>query len=109
MKRGDIVTVAISGDFGKPRPAVIVQSETLTRYSTSFIICQMTSVLTDLPQFRMTIDPSEGNGLRSRSQIMVDRPTTVRKDRVGQKIGSLSVSDINRLNKVLLSAFGLFD
>ena len=27
IKRGDIVTCALSGDYGKPRPAVVVQSD----------------------------------------------------------------------------------
>jgi mRNA interferase MazF len=107
MKRGDLITVAVSGDFGKPRPAVIVQSDVLSKSSISFIICQLTTDLADLPEFRLTLEPSEGNGLRIRSQIMVDRPTTVRKGRVGRKIGELSPSDIGRLNRALSAALGL--
>lgn len=27
MRRGDIVTIALQGDYGKPRPALIIQSD----------------------------------------------------------------------------------
>ena len=29
MRRGDLVTVAVSGDYGKPRPAVVVTADAL--------------------------------------------------------------------------------
>jgi len=109
MKRGDIVTVAVSGDFGKPRPAVIVQSDALWQEAVSFIVCQMTTDLFEFSHVRITIDPTIENGLRLRSQIMVDRPTTVRRHRLGRKIGALSAADIRRLNRALSFALGLLD
>jgi mRNA interferase MazF len=109
MRRGDVVTVAVSGDFGKPRPAVVVQSDALAQEAASFIICQMTTDLSDLPHVRITIDPTVENGLRLRSQIMVDRPTTVRTHRIGRKIGTLNAEDIRRLNRALSFAMGLLD
>lgn len=108
MNRGDVVTVAVSGDFGKPRPAVIVQSDALSRTAASVIICQMTTDLMNFPDFRVTVEPNAENGLRARSQIMVDRPTTVRRERIGKKIGTLGGSDVARLNRALSAAFGLF-
>ena len=62
MKRGDVVTVAATGDFGKPRPAVIVQTDALPAEHASVVICQMTSEYNDAPDFRVTIDPTEKNG-----------------------------------------------
>ncbi|MBS0278495.1 MAG: type II toxin-antitoxin system PemK/MazF family toxin [Proteobacteria bacterium] len=109
MKRGDIVTVAASGDYGKPRPAVIVQTDALPELHGSVIICQMTSDLSDLQDFRIDIEPSEHNGLRVRSQIMADKPVTVRRSRIGRTIGQLSEKDIRRLNIALAFVMGLAD
>jgi mRNA interferase MazF len=109
MRRGDVVVVATSGDYGKPRPAVIVQTDALPQAHASVIICQMTSAVSDAPDFRVTIDPSDGNGLRARSQIMADKPVTVRRIRIGQIIGRLNDSDVGRLNSALAFAMGLGD
>ena len=109
MRRGDVVTVAAPGDYGKPRPAVIVQTDAFPDTHASVIICQMTSELSDAHDFRVTIEPSEVNGLRVRSQVMADKPVTVRRERVGQGIGRLSASDVARLNVVLAFVMGLAD
>src|SRR5271169_4496872 len=85
MKRGDVVTVAATGDYGKPRPAVIVQTDALPAKHASVVVCQMTSDLIDAPDFRVTIDPDEQNGLRTRSQIVADKPATIRRERVGRE------------------------
>jgi mRNA interferase MazF len=77
MRRGDLVTVAAAGDYGKPRPAVIIQTDAFPETSASVVICQLTSETVEPPDFRITIDPSDNNGLRARSQIMADKPVTV--------------------------------
>ena len=109
MKRGDVVTVAASGDYGKPRPAVIIQTNALPAAHASIIVCQMTSDVFDAPDFRVTIEPTEKNGLRTRSQIMADKPVTIRRERVGRRIGSLDERDIARLNVALAFVVGLAD
>ena len=109
MKRGDVVTVAASGDYGKPRPAVIVQTNALPVAHASVIVCQMTSDVVEAPDFRVTIEPSEKNGLRTRSQIMADKPVTIRRERVGRRIGSLDERDTARLNVALAFVMGLAD
>ncbi|HEX3843881.1 MAG TPA: type II toxin-antitoxin system PemK/MazF family toxin [Steroidobacteraceae bacterium] len=109
MKRGDVVTVAASGDFGKPRPAVIVQTDALPAEHASVIVCQMTSDIVEAPDFRVTIEPTEKNGLRTRSQIMADKPVTIRRERVGRRIGSLNDKDVARLNVALAFVMGLAD
>ncbi len=109
MARGDVVTVAASGDFGKPRPAVIVQSDAFPNAHSSVIVCQMTSELQAATDFRVTIDPTESNGLRAVSQVMADKPTTVRRERIGARIGRLSAADMARLNVALAFAIGLAD
>ena len=109
MKRGDVVTVAATGDYGKPRPAVIVQTDALPPEHASVVVCQMTSDLTDAPDFRVTIEPDEKNGLRARSQVMADKPVTIRRERVGKPIGHLEDKDIARLNIALAFVMGLAD
>lgn len=107
--RGDVVTVAASGDFGKPRPAVIVQSDVFPERHQSVIICQMTSTLENAPDFRVTVEPTEANGLRTVSQIMADKPVTVRRERIGPLLGRLDRQDVTRLNQALAFALGLAD
>jgi len=109
MRRGDVVTVAASGDYGKPRPAVIVQTDALPIEHASVVVCQMTSEYSDAPDFRVTVEPTEKNGLRVRSQVMADKPVTIRRERVGQQIGRLDDKDIARLNIALAFVMGLAD
>jgi mRNA interferase MazF len=109
MRRGDVIAVAVSGDYGKPRPAVIVQTNAFPETHVSVIVCQLTSELSDAPDFRLTIEPNADNGLRVRSQIMADKPVTVRRERIGKKIGSLGGEDMRRLNVALAFVIGLAD
>ena len=109
MRRGDVVTVAATGDYGKPRPAVIVQTDALPAEHASVVVCQMTSELSEAPEFRVTIEPTKGNGLRSRSEVMADKPVTIRRERVGRVVGRLDEDDIARLNVVLAFVMGLAD
>lgn len=73
------------------------------------IICQMTSELSDALDFRITIEPSDENGLRAQSQVMVDKPTTVRRDRIRGVIGRLDNDDLRRINVALTLVMGLAD
>jgi mRNA interferase MazF len=109
MKRGDVVIVAAAGDYGKPRPAVIVQTDAFPVTHASVVICQMTSEIVDAPDFRVTIEPNKENGLRVQSQVMADKPVTVRRERVGQRIGRLNGEEIGRLNIALAFVMGLAD
>jgi mRNA interferase MazF len=109
MRRGDVVTVAATGDYGKPRPAVIVQTDALPPEHASVVVCQMTSELSEAPDFRVVIEPSATNGLRARSQVMTDKPVTIRRERVGRQIGRLDARDVARLNIALAFVMGLAD
>jgi mRNA interferase MazF len=109
MRRGDVVAVAVPGDYGKLRPAVIVQTDALPDGHTSIVVCQMTSRLVDAADFRVTIDPTSENGLRTRSQVMADKPVTIRRKRIGRQIGRLAAPDIARLNAALAFVMGLAD
>ncbi len=88
MKRGDFVTIALQGDFGKPRPALIVQSDHFDAHPTVTVLL-ISSALVEAPLLRVTVDPDETNGLRAPSQIMVDRAMTVMRGKVGPTFGRL--------------------
>ncbi len=109
MKRGDVITVTATGDYGKSRPAVIVQTDALPLEHASVVVCQMTSECSDAPYFRVSIEPNEANGWRVRSQVMADKPVTIRRERVGRKIGHLDDADIARVNIALAFVMGLAD
>ena len=108
MSRGDLVIVAAPGDYGKPRPAVVVQSNAIPESHVSVVICPMTSELAEA-DFRMTIEPAPETGLRVRSQVMADKPVTIRRERIGRRIGQLRSSDLARLNVALALVMGLAD
>src|SRR5271163_1711451 len=109
MRRGDVVAVAAAGDYGKPRPAVIVQSDAFPQTHASVIVCQMTSEIADAADFRVTVDPSDENGLRTQSQVMADKPVTIRRERVGQPIGRLGAADMAQIDAALAFVMGLAD
>jgi mRNA interferase MazF len=107
MRRGEIWTIAGGKDYaGKPRPVVVVQDD-LFDSTSSITICAFTTDDTDLPFFRLVVEPSERNGLRAPSRIMVDKITTVPKLKIGARIGRLDDEDIIRLNQAVLVFLGL--
>lgn len=108
MRRGDVVIVAVPGDYGKPRPAVIVQTDAFPATHASIVVCQMTSALADV-SFRVTIEARGDNGLHATSQIMADKPITVRREKIGRRIGRLNAAEIGRLNEALVFVMGLSD
>lgn len=108
MRRGDIVTVAAPGDYGKPRPAVVVQADALTTAGArSVVLCLISSEVVDAPAFRITVKAAKGNGLERVSQIMVDKILTVPVLRVGKVIGQLDDETMLRLNRTLAFVIGL--
>ena len=106
MKRGDFVVVALQGDYGKARPALVLQSDLFSEHP-SLTIAPVTSTIVDAPLFRVTIEPSPTNGLKAVSQIMVDKVTSVRRDRVSQTLGSLADDVMLRVNRALVLWLGL--
>ena len=86
--RGDIVTVAMPGDFGKPRPALIIQANQFNSHS-SVTVLLLTSTNVQAPLLRVSVQPSDDNGLRKPSQVMIDKIMTVKRERLGPAIGRL--------------------
>ncbi len=107
MRRGDIITVAAPGDYGKPRPAVVIQGDVLNRDARSTIVALMTSHLRDAPLLRLTIEPTADSGLKVRSQVQVNRLLSLPSNKVGPAIGRLSDREIVELNRLLAVVIGL--
>lgn len=108
MKRGDLVTVSAQRDYGKPRPAVIVQSDALDA-ADSVLVALITGTIVDAPLYRLTVEPTAGNGLRAVSQIMVDKVLAYPRAKCGSVIGHLSSTDMLVLNNMLSVMIGLAD
>lgn len=104
MRRGDIVVIADpeAGDFGKkPRPAVIVQTETFLDDHPSVTVCLVTSQLTGLELFRLPIPADDETGLLRASEISIDKLQTVWRHRVGHRIGSVSDETMFNVDQAL--------
>ena len=107
MKRGDIWTAAGGKDYaGKPRPVVIVQDDAFDG-TDSITICSFTTDETEAPLFRLTVQPTARNRLRTTCRLMVDKVTTVPKSRRGTPVGRLDDEDMLRLNQAMLVFLGL--
>lgn len=107
MKRGDLVIVTVAGDYGKPRPAVVVQTDLVNDTHASIVVCPVRSHLQEAELFRLTITPSPDNGLQKTSQIMVDKIVAVRRDKIRERIGCLDEEVMIRLNRSLAFWIGL--
>ena len=100
-------TVAGGKDYaGKPRPAVIVQDDSFGA-TDSVTICAFTTDPTEAPLFRVRVEPSDANGLREPSSLMVDKLTTVPRDRLGSSIGRLDDEDVVQMNRAVVVFLGL--
>jgi mRNA interferase MazF len=107
LKRGEIWTASGGGDYaGKPRPVVIVQDDRFDA-TLSITICAFTSDQTAAPHFRLPIVPTDANGLKETSILMVDKISTVRKSRLGRRIGLLAKDDVLRLDRAIMVFLGL--
>ncbi|MFM8607404.1 MAG: type II toxin-antitoxin system PemK/MazF family toxin [Hyphomicrobiales bacterium] len=106
MKRGDLVTIALQGDYGKPRPALIIQADAFEALE-SVTVLRLTSDIRDAPSLRLTISPTAANGLRTPSQIMIDKAATLPREKIGAVIGKLDASMMRRVNQALIAFFDL--
>ena len=106
MRRGDLVTVALQGDYGKPSPTLVIQSDQFSG-TASIVVLPITTTLVDAPLLRLTIEPDTGNGLRAASQVMLDKPITVKADKLGPAFGALDDVVMVSVNRSLALFLGL--
>lgn len=106
MKRGDIVSIALTGDYGKPRPGLIIQSDFFLA-THSVTILPMTSHLLDAPLFRILVAPTRSNGLKIASNIMIDKAYTTPREKIGKIIGHLDSKTILIVERALAVFLGI--
>jgi mRNA interferase MazF len=106
VKRGDLVTIAVTGDYGKPRPALVVQADAF-RALASVTVLRLTSELHDWPTFRVTVQPSTANGLRKPSQVMIDRAIALPREKIGAVFGCLDEATMSTVGQALSAFLGL--
>ena len=107
MKRGDLVTVSLPGDYGKPRPALVIQSDLFSLHP-SVVVLPITSELRDTPLFRINLPPSDGNGLHKPSQVMVDKPFTLDRTKVvDAPFGSIDEGTMIEVERALAVFLGI--
>ena len=109
MRRGDVVVVALPGDLGKPRPAVVVQVDVLNENLRTVLLCPITSFSSDPSFFRVAVEPTIENGLRLPSEIMVEKLQAANKSKLANVIGRMDDQTMRKLGRSLLITLGLAD
>jgi mRNA interferase MazF len=105
VRRGDLITIVLQGDLGQPRPGLVIQSDLFDEHP-SVTILPVTGELRNAPLFRITVNPNEQNGLKTPSQIMVDKPQTVSRDKIGETFGRLDGDAMLSVNRALAVFLG---
>jgi mRNA interferase MazF len=105
-QRGHLVTIALQGDFGKPRPALVIQSDFFETHP-SVTVLPVTSDLRDTPLFRVPIEPSPSTGLNKPSQVMVDKAMTITRDKLGAAFGQVDDATMLEIERCLAVFLGI--
>jgi len=106
LARGDLVTVALSGDYGKPRPAMVVQDDAFMGLA-SVTVLLLTSKLRQAPLVRIAMQPTPENGLRQASDVMIDKAASVPRSRLGDRIGRADAGTLRAVDEALARFLGL--
>ncbi|CAI08015.1 MazF-like predicted growth inhibitor,ccdB family [Aromatoleum aromaticum EbN1] len=104
--RGDFVTIVMQGDFGKPRPALVIQADSFSEHATVTVL-PVTSTLVAAPLFRITVQPSPENGLQKPSQVMADKAMTVKRAKIGQAFGRIDADAMVEVERCLAVFLGI--
>ena len=104
--RGDFVTIAMQGDFGKSRPALVIQADQFGEHTTVTLL-PLTSTLVAAPLLRITVQPNVENGLQKPSQVMLDKTITVKRDKIGQAFGRIDVDAMVEVERCLAVFLGI--
>lgn len=106
-RRGELVTVAVQGSFGKPRPALVIQSDLFNESHPTVTLCLVSSDLRNTPLFRLTVSPTEENGLNAQTQIQIDKTMTVLREKIGPSFGRLDDATMLKVNRALALFLGI--
>ncbi len=108
MKRGDLVIVLAGGDWGKPRPALVIQTDILDDLP-SVLVCLLSGTLSGASALRFRLDPSPANGLKVASEVQTDKIATMRREKCEGPIGCLSPEQMDLVDQKLAFTVGLAD
>ena len=100
------MTIAMQGDFGKPRPALVIQADQFDEHDTVTVLL-VTSTLVNAPLLRITVQPDAGNGLQKPSQVMVDKAMTVKRDKLGPSFGRIDADALLEVERCLAVFLGI--
>ncbi len=106
MRRGDFVTVALQGDFGKPRPALVIEADAFVEHATVTVLL-VSSALVEAPLLRVTVAPDATNGLRQPSQVMIDKTMTAMRAKIGEAFGRLEADAMLEVERRLAVFLGI--
>ena len=107
LNRGQVVTIAVQGDFGKPRPALVIQSDAFNNTHATITVLLISSAVVDAPLFRIDVLPDPENGLSKPCQIQVDKAMTIKREKIGAAIGQVNDAMMLRVNRALALWMGL--
>src|SRR5205823_2968701 len=100
ISRGDLVIAAFPGDYGKPRPALVIQSDGFNQLQ-SVTVLPLTSDLYPATLIRIDVAPTQSNGLQRQSHIMVDKTPTISRTKIGRRIGRLDTQTMGAVGLAL--------
>lgn len=104
--RGDFVSIAVQGDFGKPRPALVIQADQFNMHA-SVTVLPVTSTMVAAPLLRISVLPTTENGLQKPSQVMIDKAITIKRDKIGQTIGRVDSNTLVEVERCLAVFLGI--
>lgn len=107
VNRGDIVIAVAPGDYGKPRPALVLQSDRFHETASVVVALLRTDQQSESGLFRKPIIPSDGNGLRLPSDVMIDKLVTLPRIKISAAIGHLSSAEMAEMTAALALFLGM--
>lgn len=102
------MTVALAGDHGKPRPAIIIQADQ-TSDTASVLVCLCTSKVEETSPYQLRVEPTPMNGLRKPTLVQAEKIHAVTRTKCGSVIGRLTPNEIESIDIRLTFILGLGD
>lgn len=104
--RGDLVTIALTGDFDKPRPALMIQANQFDEHTTVTVLL-ISSTLVDAPLLRVSVAPDANNGLQKESQVMIDKAMTIKREKISPAFGRIDPNTLVEIDRCLAVFLGI--
>ncbi|MGB0980594.1 MAG: type II toxin-antitoxin system PemK/MazF family toxin [Winogradskyella sp.] len=104
MKQGEIWNMYLNPVKGSEkrgnRPAVIISGNMLNKYLEVVIVCPLTTKIKNY-KGNVILNPSNKNGLKEISEVLTFHVRSVSKERLGSKIGQMSLEELNTIKATL--------